>query len=245
VQTTAQTLLKLLDGHLTNWEMQVPAVQYYINSKVSSRTNSTPYSLMFGRPLNNFEDYRQTQSELLTEEGLSKRIAYLNDLVYPTISEAVKTKKNLDIEKWNKDNCHKIIKDGKFIPGAIVMALDECRPDKTSPRYLGPLTVVRRTKGGSYILKGQDGTEYRRPPSTLKMVTREPEAPLEEDHCVVEKILEHRGTEPSTEYLVKWQNVDHSQNEWLRKDDFDSTNMIMRYHAALRRNLPRKKSKKQ
>jgi transposase InsO family protein len=243
VQTTAQTILKILDGNLTQWEDQVPAVQYYINSKVSSRTNSTPYSLMFGRPLNNLVDYRKTQIELLTEEGLLKRITYLNDLVYPTISAAVKAKKAHDIEKWNKANSHKIIEEGKFIPGAIVMALDECRPDKTSPRYLGPMTVLRRTKGGSYILKGQDGTEYRRPPSTLKMVTREPAEPLEDNHCVVEKILEHRGTGHSTEYLVKWKNVHHSQNEWLTKDDFDGTTMIMNYHKLLRQTHKRKGKK--
>jgi transposase InsO family protein len=244
VQTTAQTLLKMLDGHLSNWEVQVPTVQYYINSKVSSRTNSTPYSLMFGRPINQLEDYRQTQSELLTEEGLMRRIKYLNDIVYPTISEAVKNKKSQDIERWNKDNCHKIIKEAKFIPGAIVMALDECRPNKTAPRYLGPLTVVRRTKGGSYILKGQDGTEYRRPPSTLKMVTREPTEPLADNHVEVEQILEHRGTGKSTEYLVKWKNIDQSNNEWIKKDDFDGTTMVMKYHDTLRKAAQQPKRRK-
>jgi hypothetical protein len=31
---------------------------------------------------------------------------------------------------------------------------------KTEPRYLGPYEVVRRTPGGSYVLKELDGSEH-------------------------------------------------------------------------------------
>ena len=47
-------------------------------------------------------------------------------------------------------------------PGTLVImrnsAKDKSLDRKYSPRYLGPYEVVRRTKGGSYVLEELDGT---------------------------------------------------------------------------------------
>ncbi|KAI1289077.1 hypothetical protein EDD11_009441, partial [Mortierella claussenii] len=47
--------------------------------------------------------------------------------------------------------------------------------DKLTPRYEGPYTVVRRTVGGSYVLKDGTGEELGRnfAPSQLKLVLDE------------------------------------------------------------------------
>ena len=50
-------------------------------------------------------------------------------------------------------------------PGTLVImrnsAKDKSLDRKYSPRYLGPYEVVRRTKGGSYVLKELDGAVMR------------------------------------------------------------------------------------
>jgi len=42
------------------------------------------------------------------------------------------------------------------------MSLDPIKGDKLAARYEGPYTVVRKTTGGSHILKGGTGAELGR-----------------------------------------------------------------------------------
>jgi hypothetical protein len=41
---------------------------------------------------------------------------------------------------------------------------------KTKPRYLGPFEVVRRTTGGSYVLKELDGTISKRGVAAFRLL---------------------------------------------------------------------------
>eukprot|EP00475_Leptophrys_vorax_P035290 TRINITY_DN58010_c0_g1_i2.p2 TRINITY_DN58010_c0_g1~~TRINITY_DN58010_c0_g1_i2.p2 ORF type:complete len:124 (-),score=27.93 TRINITY_DN58010_c0_g1_i2:129-500(-) len=44
-----------------------------------------------------------------------------------------------------------------------------------------------------------------------------------EDECVVERVLEHRGIGQSLELKVKWQGKPASSNSWIRPSDSRST----------------------
>ena len=75
------------------------------------------------------------------------------------------------------------------------------RSNKLAPIYEGPFTVVRKTQGGTYVLK--DGTnellhqEYD--PSEFKIVSIDEKA-IEDEIYEVEAIRDHRGDIGHREY---------------------------------------------
>ena len=224
IQTSANCVYKELESRDDQWDCYVPMVQYSMNIKESKNTKSTPYSLMFARPVN-FSEKTTEESDLLDEEQLIKRLEYMTRVVYPEIELSSNSKLKKEGEKLNRKR--NLI---HFSPGCQVMALDdELRSIKSQPRYTGPFTIVRRNRGGAYILKGPDGTEYKRSPSTLKMYYQP--ALTEESTFEVGKILDHKELEDgSISYKVKWKNYSDASNSWVHSKDFQDLTLIRKYH---------------
>ena len=47
VQTSTNALRKCVQGANRDWDLYVPAIQLALNAKVTKRTGSSPYTLMF------------------------------------------------------------------------------------------------------------------------------------------------------------------------------------------------------
>jgi hypothetical protein len=126
----------------------------------------------------------------------------------------------------------------KFHPGAYVMVMDDLRSSKMEPRYTGPYLILRRNKGGAYILKANDDTEIKRAPSQMKLVYQDAIAPsvLAE----VDQILDHKELNNKTYYLTKWKRQSSSLNQWVASDDFQDLAPIRKYWKAPNNNLKRK-----
>ena len=119
VQTISQSILKILNGQLDAWDLH--------NNKIGALHNSTPFSLMFARPFNGFNDYRKEESKLLQPEEILKRSEYLHSLVYPAINEKVKAAQSRAMNLFNKKHGKNLIHADHFVPGSFVMVRDELR----------------------------------------------------------------------------------------------------------------------
>ena len=59
VEETKSLLKKVIRGDHAAWDVFIPAVQMAMNDRVLSRHGSRPFSVMFGRKMNGFDDYRE------------------------------------------------------------------------------------------------------------------------------------------------------------------------------------------
>ncbi|KAG0862369.1 hypothetical protein G6F15_013545 [Rhizopus arrhizus] len=57
VQSAVKAIKKQVEGAKADWDLYVPSTQLYLNSKYNERTKTPPFTLMFGRNPNDFEDF--------------------------------------------------------------------------------------------------------------------------------------------------------------------------------------------
>ena len=129
-----------------------------------------------------------------------------------------------------------------FNDGAMVMAKDDLRSTKSDPFYEGPFSIVRRQRGGNYLLRASDGAEYIRPPSSLKLVSQD--VILPDEHYEVESILDHKKVDGDIHYLVSWKKYVCSHNSWVHHKDFSSPKLISDYWKSLNPNKSKRAPKK-
>jgi hypothetical protein len=186
---------------------------------------------MFARKANHFLSQTTSPSndQSLTPEELKERLEYMTKVVYPTIYEKVKLTKKKQEDYYNSR--HGMITD-QFLPGTPVMVLNTTRTNKNEVRYEGPLIVLRRNRGGAYILKGKDGTEYTRPPSHLKVVSQntiEIDPPHSYIQAQIDRIIDHRIVDGKNQYLIKWSKMPDTYNQWVEEVNINGTVKIQDY----------------
>ena len=91
VQTSVHALRKSIRGAIKSWDIFVLGIQLVINTKISKQIDIAPYTLMFARKMNQFQDFRnEIGIEPLSYEELKKRIHKMEIVVFPIINEQVK-----------------------------------------------------------------------------------------------------------------------------------------------------------
>ncbi len=234
--TIENILKKEVEGAMHELPDFVPYVQLSFNAKTSALTGATPFSLMFGRGLNNFEKYGRTkkasQESLILWKARQKEVV---DVVYPAISDRTKVQKE-------KMECafarsHRIIPDDAFPPGALVMMWDQTRESKWDPAYEGPFIVVRKNRGGAYVLRDKLGEILKRtvPADQLKLVQRENGgAAVEPKSYAIKQITKHRAMpNRKFEYFVVWKD-DGIEPGWEPAENFDDIDVIRKYWKSVR-----------
>lgn len=236
VQTSMRAIRKRVEGNNREWDVYVPAVQLAMNAKVSKRLDTAPYSLMFARKLNNFEDYRNEDTQPpMSREDLLKRIEHMSEVVFPAIEERTEavTKK----QKSRFDESHKLI---EFPSDSYVMKRVLQKKNKLHPEYEGPFTVVRKTKGGSYILKDETGDLLSNdiPPSQLKLISQD-EIVETEQAFEVERIIAHNADlDGEILYKIRWKGYKPKDDTWEPYENLNCPDRIHEYWERINQPSP-------
>ena len=216
--------------------MFVPCAQLSYNNKVASLTGTTPFALMFGRRMNELRDYSTA-----TANGLPTPVALddwkehqekIASIIYPAISDRISLGKDRMVEAMKKHK--RMITANSFPVGAIVMLRDPLRADKFEPTYVGPYTIIRRTRRGAYALRDATGELLDRhvPPDQLKLVSRRARpVDLENQVYEVDYIAQHRGEPGAYEYLTHWKG--YKEPTWEPSSSFLDSAVIKRYWTKL------------
>jgi RNase H-like domain found in reverse transcriptase/Integrase core domain/Integrase zinc binding domain/Reverse transcriptase (RNA-dependent DNA polymerase)/Chromo (CHRromatin Organisation MOdifier) domain len=233
IGTVMGIIKKELHGSDTHWPLLVPFAQLSFNNKIASLTNSSPFSLMFGRGLNEIKDYTTESPSTVSVDDWKEHQKKVLSVIFPAVSDRIRIQKQKMIKALDK---HRRVLLQDAIPnGAIVMLIDPLRGNKFEPKYIGPYTVVRRARNGAYVLKDGTGDLLDRhvPPDQLKLVSKKPRpSDMVEDVYEVQEILKHRGSPGKYDYYVKWK--DHNDRTWEPAASFLDDTVIRNYwkHTA-------------
>ena len=129
--------------------------------RILGRTNTRPFELFFGRPFNEFTDFKDINGCLDTNVAIEQRLTKLTELrdtIWPAIAKRTTEERKKRATRFN--NGAKI--QTPLAPGTKVMAVDKTRESKWDPVFEGPFTIERQTAGGSYELTDLDGQPIER-----------------------------------------------------------------------------------
>ncbi len=234
-QVVEAILKKELQGAMHDWADFVPYTQLAYNSKISSVTGCTPFSLMFGRRLNDFRPYGKSTSSGMSLQLWQEHQKKVSSIVYPAVNERILQAKGKSSLQF--DNKHRILHNNAFPQGSLVMMLDSTRESKWDPVFEGPFVVVRRNRGGAYVLKDQLGETLKRtvPADKLKLVQRKGNnAVIEAPSYRIKNITDHRtASNKKMEYFVVWADK-NIESSWEPVENFDDVNVIKKYWAMRR-----------
>ena len=227
VKSCINLLQKRVQEDITNWSSMLPSVQIGLNHNISSLHGSTPFSLMFARKLNPFNNFTDAQLTVPSAEDIQKRAQFVSNILFPSIKEHVQHKIEHRNSNWNKRHCIR-----EQLPvGSVVMARIPGKRPKLKPPFVGPYRIVRRTNAATYILADSNGSILPRAfqLSQLKLVMADE---LTEEFYVELILDDNIDSLGKQTFLVRWFGYGPEYDSWEPKENFNDNTLINNYFAS-------------
>ena len=240
VGTAKTVIMKRLHGHERLWTLYVDYTQLSINLKIAELTNTSPFALMLGRQCNPIRDYSQDPPLDVDMQAWTDHQERIASLILPAINERVSKLKEGQSAHLNK--IRRQLAPESLPAGATVMVRNVYKTRKFDPVYLGPYTIERRSRSGTYVLRDAVGDilDRRIPADQIKLISRVP-MPRDSEKPIFEvnRIVSHRGEPGQFEYLIDWKGYDASEQSWEPEENILNPNAIAAYwHRLQREGLP-------
>ena len=229
-KTLVSTLKKHTEENTENWPQWIPYCLLAYRSRVHSSTGYTPFELMFGRQMGQFESWVSKPKEN-EEAELYKRCIQIRQKCETTVPKALEKISKSQSKQIKSQNTQHNITTNILQPGTKVFIKAQKLQAKLEADFSGPFTVIGQTKKGNYWLKNNEGKRIQQsyPLSRLKVVDSE----VTEDTFVdYEEILKDRVRKGVKEYLVKWKGLPSNENSWVKESDFSSMEPIEEYKKS-------------